>query len=165
MQKERAPLHHPKGIAAARKRPQTANEGPPSGKKRKSSKKQKERDPSPYSYYPDPSDVVPDPKDLVDQQLSKIEDRLDERDPKLYVDVNIGKTGTERHMERIVVYEGDTADSLAAEFCAKHNLNEDMRQKLKALLEQQIAGVLPKIMEDDDADDSDEDNQYEGDDL
>jgi hypothetical protein len=40
--------------------------------------------------------------------LDEIGDRIDERDPKLYVDVNIGKN----QMERIVVYEGDTADSL-----------------------------------------------------
>jgi type IV secretory pathway ATPase VirB11/archaellum biosynthesis ATPase len=50
-----------------------------------------------------------DPKDLVDMQLNEMQDRIDERDPKLYVDVNIGKSG----MERIVVYEGDTAESLA----------------------------------------------------
>ena len=50
-----------------------------------------------------------DPKDLVDQQLNDIGDRIDEPDPKLYVDVNVGKN----KMERIVVYEGDTAESLA----------------------------------------------------
>ena len=50
-------------------------------------------------------------------------------------------------MERIVVYEGDTAEGLAIKFCQKHDLNDDMKEKLKLLLEQQIAGVLPKIME------------------
>lgn len=79
-----------------------------------------------------------------------MQDRIDERDPKLYVDVNIGKNG----MERIVVYEGDTAEGLANKFCQKHSLNDDMKEKLKLLLDQQIAGVLPKIMEDDDQDDS-----------
>jgi len=96
-----------------------------------------------------------DPKDLVDEQLSKIQDRIDERDPKLYVEVNIGKKGT----ERIVVYEGDTAESLATEFCAKHNLKPEMKDKLISLLEQQIAGVLPKIMEDDNAEDQDSANE------
>lgn len=81
-----------------------------------------------------------------------MQDRMDERDPKLYVDVNIGKNG----MERIVVYEGDTAEGLAIKFCQKHDLNEDMKEKLKLLLEQQIAGVLPKIMEDDDANSEEE---------
>lgn len=65
-------------------------------------------------------------------------------DPKLYVDVNIGKAGG---MERIIVYEGDSVDVLANEFCKKHGLNSEMRDKLKVLLEQQIAGVLPKIIE------------------
>lgn len=52
-------------------------------------------------------------------------------------------------MERIVVYEGDTAESLAREFCIENGLAQDMEEKLKILLDQQIAGVLPKIMEDD----------------
>lgn len=60
-----------------------------------------------------------------------MKDRIDERDPKLYVDVNIGKNG----MERIVVYEGDTAESLANKFCEKHSLNNEMNEKLKLLLE------------------------------
>ena len=38
---------------------------------------------------------------------------LNKSDPKLYVDVNIGKQG----MERIIVYEGDTAEGLSREFC------------------------------------------------
>jgi hypothetical protein len=50
-------------------------------------------------------------------------------------------------MERIVVYEGDTALGLAKEFCEKNDLNSDMEGKLVILLEQQIAGVLPKINE------------------
>ena len=73
----------------------------------------------------------------------------------MYVDVNIGKSGT----ERIVVYEGDTAQSLAEEFCLKHNLKPEMKEKLILLLEQQIAGVLPKIVEDEDADDSEEEGR------
>lgn len=80
---------------------------------------------------------------------------MDERDPKLYVDVNIGKSG----VERIVVYEGDTADSLATEFCHKHNLKPEMREKLVVLLEQQIAGVLPKIEEGEDVDDSNSEDE------
>lgn len=148
-QRNRPPLHYPKGPIQPRKRPATAANPP--------KRKQPQRRQSPTVELSDPDHA--NEKDLVDHQLSKIEDRIDERDPKLYVDVNIGKTGTERHMERIVVYEGDTAESLATEFCQKHNLNDDMREKLKALLEQQIAGVLPKIMEDDDGDDTDGDDK------
>lgn len=47
-----------------------------------------------------------------------------------------------------MVYDGDTADSLATEFCLNNGLNIEMQNKLKMLLEQQIAGVLPKIVED-----------------
>lgn len=81
---------------------------------------------------------------------------MQNQDPKLYVDVNIGKQG----MERIVVYEGDTAEGLAKEFCEKNGLTEDMEEKLKMLLEQQIAGVLPKIVEDD-VNESEEDSSIQ----
>lgn len=76
-------------------------------------------------------------------------------DPKLYVDVNIGKQG----MERIIVYEGDTAEGLAKEFCHKNGLNKEMEEKLKMLLEQQIAGVLPKIIEDNANESEDEESE------
>ncbi len=38
-------------------------------------------------------------------------------------------------MERIVVYEGDTAESLAENFCQKHKLDKQMKEKLKTLLD------------------------------
>lgn len=75
----------------------------------------------------------------------------------MYVDVNIGQKG----MERIVVYEGDTAEALADEFCQKHGLSEDMKAKLVGLLEQQIASVLPKIVEDEDHVSNDSDHGQE----
>ena len=37
------------------------------------------------------------------------DDQQNRGEPKLYVDVNIGRQG----MERIIVYEGDTAESLS----------------------------------------------------
>ena len=40
-------------------------------------------------------------------------------------------------MERIVVYEGDTAEGLAKEFCEKNGLTEDMEEKLKISVEVQ----------------------------
>lgn len=90
-----------------------------------------------------------DGHNLVDKQLEQLEDYHfnpdnTKGDPKLYVDVNIGKSGS---MERIIVYEGDSADTLATEFCQKHGLINDMQEKLVLLLEQQIAGVLPRIIE------------------
>jgi len=87
-----------------------------------------------------------------------MQDQIDERDPKLYVDVNIGKNG----VERIVVYEGDTAESLATEFCNKHNLKPEMREKLVNLLDAQIAGVLSKIPEDESQSESEESPTKEG---
>jgi hypothetical protein len=38
-------------------------------------------------------------------------------------------------MERIIVYEGDTAEGLAREFCEKNGLSEEMEEKLRILLE------------------------------
>ena len=92
-----------------------------------------------------------DPKTSKDDPMGQSEPGS--ADPKLYVDVNIGKQG----MERIVVYEGDTAEGLARDFCQQNGLPPDMQEKLKMLLEQQIAGVLPKIVEDD-ANESEEDS-------
>lgn len=58
-----------------------------------------------------PEDEEIDGEEIVNKQLDNMfENEQEERDPKLYVDVNIGsKTG----MQRIVVYEGDTPDNLA----------------------------------------------------
>ena len=64
-------------------------------------------------------------------------------------------------MERIVVYEGDTAESLATDFCESNGLNTEMQQKLKVLLEQQIAGVLPKILEGESSEGSEEELREE----
>ena len=83
---------------------------------------------------------------VISDDESRTELNLNDRgDPKLYVDVNIGKSDG---MERIIVYEGDSARALAAEFCMKHGLSPDMREKLEVLLDQQIAAVLPQIQED-----------------
>ena len=61
----------------------------------------------------------------------------------LYVDVNLGNSGT----QRIVVYEGDTAEGLAEKFAVEYSLDEVMKQKLTDMLQQQISGVLEKIDE------------------
>jgi hypothetical protein len=61
----------------------------------------------------------------------------------LYVDVNLGNSGS----QRIVVLEGDKAEDLAKEFAIKFNLDMQMQLKLAVMLQQQIAGVLEKIDE------------------
>ena len=72
----------------------------------------------------------------------------DEQIPLLFVDVNLGST-----MERIVLYEGDDPEDVAAEFAKKNQLDSVMEVKLKDLLKKQIANVLVKIDEDEEMDD------------
>ena len=88
--------------------------------------------------------------DMFDLPLSPLEDNQvegeeseEEDNPLLFVDVNLGPDKA----ERIVVYDGDTAESLADAFTEKHGLSEMMRGKLVALLETEIAGLLSKIEE------------------
>ena len=52
----------------------------------------------------------------------------------LFVDINLG----DDQVERIVVYEGNTAAHLAAEFSLKHGLDKDTEEKLRDLIDQQI---------------------------
>lgn len=53
-----------------------------------------------------------------------------EQQPLLFVDINLG--GDEQ--ERIVVFEGDTAEDLAHQFCVEHNLDDETKGKLEELL-------------------------------
>lgn len=80
-----------------------------------------------------------------------------EREPMLYVDVNLGTSGT----QRIVVYEGDTAEGLAEKFSLEFNLDESMKDKLTQMLQQQIAGVLEKIDEDEEQISNNSDQNHE----
>jgi hypothetical protein len=82
-----------------------------------------------------PSDTDPD-----HSGISKL---TSPKQPLLYVDVNLGPGKS----ERIVVYEGDTAESLADKFALNHGLDMNMRGKLASLLDSQIAGLLEKIEE------------------
>ena len=79
----------------------------------------------------------------------------DEREPKLYVDVNVASFG----LQRIIVYEGDTVDSLVNEFVQRCPIDAFMIEKLKNLLQQQIDGVLERIDDDEDEDLDDEDEK------
>ncbi|CAI2384615.1 unnamed protein product [Moneuplotes crassus] len=60
-----------------------------------------------------------------------------EDNPLLFVDVNLGPDKA----ERIVVFEGDTADDLAYRFSQRHDLNNIMRAKLTSLLEAEISSL------------------------
>ena len=55
-----------------------------------------------------------------------MQEKEESKEPKLFVDVNIGKQG----MDRIVVFEGDRAEDLARNFCLKNGLNSEMEEKL-----------------------------------
>jgi hypothetical protein len=70
----------------------------------------------------------------------------DEKEPKLFVDVNVANFG----LKRIVVYEGDTVESLVADFIKNCPIDEPMIERLKELLKKQMDGVLDAIVEDDD---------------
>lgn len=59
-----------------------------------------------------------------------------------------------------MVFEGDTAPELAKQFCLEHNLDEETQEKLQELLEQQMAGVLPKIDEDEYGSEGDEEERW-----
>ena len=69
--------------------------------------------------------------------------RVSEKAPLLYIDVNLGTDES----DRIVVYEGDSAEELAKEFVKKHGLEEGMVSKLSGMLEEQINNLLTKIDE------------------
>jgi len=85
------------------------------------------------------------PGDKADISLDKNQVQTgEEREAKLYVDVNVANFG----IKRIIVYEGDTVESLVADFVKRCPIDEFMIDKLKLLLQQQMDGVLERIDED-----------------
>ena len=78
-----------------------------------------------------------------EQEEQRSQDEEGEGNPLLFVDVNLGPGRS----ERIVVYEGDTAEQLADEFTKNHGLDGNLKEKLVDLLEKQIAGLLGIIDE------------------
>ena len=66
------------------------------------------------------------------------------------MDVNLGPD----RAERIIVYDGDTAESLADQFSKKHNLSGNMHAKLVQLLQNEISGLLAWIDEEEGSDDA-----------
>jgi len=92
----------------------------------------------------------PEGEDYPQDYEGQDEENEGEGNPLLFVDVNLGPG----RAERIVVYDGDTADELADEFTKKHGLDESLKEKLVKLLENQIAGLLGPINEGEDEDTS-----------
>ena len=85
------------------------------------------------------------PGEKVDLSPEKDQDQTDEeREAKLYVDVNVANFG----IKRIIVYEGDTVESLVSDFVKRCPIDEFMIDKLKLLLQQQMVAVLERIDED-----------------
>jgi len=87
-----------------------------------------------------PSQPFPDdqhPNEAQQEQVAEQpmmqepEEQEDEREPKLYVDVNVANFG----LQRIIVYEGDTVESLVADFVKRCPIDEFMIDKLKTLLQ------------------------------
>ena len=92
-------------------------------------------------------DIVQQENDITEQELEEEEEESDDDDaPMLFVDVNLGPD----KQEWIIVYENDTAESLAAEFSERHKLTGTMQQKLVLLLQKEISGLLERIVEEED---------------
>ena len=135
-------------------------ESPP-GQERASESEIVESDPSGMLQQQEPDVSVSPPQKakkgsaLEEQkgQTSNLAEPGDDREPKLFVDVNVANFG----LQRIVVYDGDTVESLVADFVKRCPIDEFMVEKLKLLLQQQMDGVLERIEEDDDQEASDED--------
>lgn len=92
---------------------------------------------------------IPLMKSPIEEKLSEEDEgeegESDDDNPLLFVDVNLGP----ERSERIVVYDGDTAEGLADEFSKKHKLNQNMKVKLVQLLQSEISGLLSRIDEED----------------
>jgi hypothetical protein len=63
---------------------------------------------------------------IPDSESMNPSTRSSAKQPLLYVDVNLGPGKT----ERIIVYDGDTAESLAEKFAVTHGLDLNMKGKL-----------------------------------
>lgn len=81
----------------------------------------------------------------------------DNREPKLYVEVNVANFG----LKRIIIYEGDTVESLVAAFVKNCPIDAAMTEKLKTLLQEEMNGVLERIIENDEGDEEGEDHHEE----
>jgi len=71
--------------------------------------------------------------EYIENDLGDVEDEH----PLLFIDVNLGPDKA----ERIVVFEGDTADDLAIRFSERHNLNGVMKGKLQTLIHYELSSL------------------------
>lgn len=71
------------------------------------------------------------------------------------MDVNVTNYG----LQRIVVYEGDTVESLVTAFVRQCPIDEFMIDKLKLLLQQQMDNVLERIDENEESKSGGEENE------
>ena len=76
-------------------------------------------------------------KNIYDSNLNYINNHENEN-PILQIDVNL-KHGMQK---KVYVYEGDTAENLAKDFCIENGLDDKMRKKLQALIQQEIDKVF-----------------------
>ncbi|CAI2375114.1 unnamed protein product [Moneuplotes crassus] len=86
---------------------------------------------------------------IVEQEEEELSEE-DSQIPLLFVDVNLGK-GV---MKRIILYEEDDPLYIAEMFAKDNNLEPNMKAKLETLLKKQMDGVLSKIVEDDENEES-----------
>ena len=84
-------------------------------------------------------EVLRESAEFIDQPV----DSPNQRYPILFVDVNLG----DERVERLTVFEGDQARDVAHDFCITHGLNERMEDKLEQMLNEQMAGILARINE------------------
>jgi len=89
---------------------------------------------------------------MSDEQEEEESELDDSQIPLLFVDVNLGK-GV---MKRIILYEGDNPSYIAEMFAKDNKLEPNMKGKLDKLLRKQMDGVLSKI--DEAAEDEDSNN-------
>ncbi|MCQ2819322.1 MAG: hypothetical protein MJ252_18825 [archaeon] len=76
-------------------------------------------------------------------EKEKEEEKHEGERPLLEIDVNL-KHGEK---QKIIVYEGDTAEALAEKFAEKHNLEDKMKKKLEILIQKELDKVLQRITE------------------
>ncbi|CAI2366325.1 unnamed protein product [Moneuplotes crassus] len=101
----------------------------------------------------DEKDLSSPSQEVTNSLNEQEEEELSEEDsqiPLLFVDVNLGK-GV---MKRIILYEEDDPKYIAEMFAKDNKLEPNMKEKLETLLKKQMEGVLSKIDEDDENEES-----------
>lgn len=66
-----------------------------------------------------------------------------EKTPVLHLEVNLGNT----QKEHLVIFEGEEPSIAVNQFVKKHGLSGEKAVKLLAVAQEQLAAVLPRIIE------------------